>query len=130
MVGIDANVLVRYIVRDDAAQAAKADSLLQRLTSADPGYVTIVALTELIWVLRRSYRLSRSEVAVALEPLLLSQTIRVQHEAAVLPALNALRRGTADFADAVIAALGEQAGCSTTYTFDQGALRFPGFAAL
>ncbi len=50
MVGIEANVLVRYIVRDDAAQTAKADGLLQRLTPTDPGYVTIVALSELIWV--------------------------------------------------------------------------------
>ncbi len=130
MVGIDTNILVRYIVRDDAAQAAQADGLLQRLTPSDPGHVTIVALAELVWVLRRSYRLSRSEVATALEPLLLSQTVRVQHAAAVLPALNALRRGTGEFADAVIAALGEPAGCSTTYTFDRGALRFPGFAAL
>ncbi len=81
-------------------------------------------------MLRRSYRLSRSEVVAALEPLLLSQTVRVQHEVAVLPALNALRRGTGEFADAVIATLGEQAGCSTTYTFDQGALRLPGFTAL
>ena len=131
MIGLDTNVLVRYLAQDDAAQSARATALIeQRLTVEDPGYIGIVAMVETVWVLDRAYRMGEAEIAAVVERLLQADTLLVEAAQEVFLAMVTLRDGRGGFADALIALLGTRAGCVHTVTFDRKALRVPGFAAL
>ena len=130
MIGLDTNVLVRYLVQDDPVQSAKATAVIeQQLTEDDPGFVSIVAMVETAWVLDTAYGFAPAAIAVAIERLLQIDVLVVQDEQAVFTAMRALKRGLGSFADALIGALGAKAGCSRTLSFDRAALRLPGFAA-
>jgi len=131
MIGLDTNVLVRYMAQDDPIQAKIATDLIERrLTESDPGFISIVAMTETAWVLERVYGLSGAEIARAIERTLQTDVLVVESEQEIFTATVALREGRGSFADALIAALGARAGCSATVTFDRRALRLPGFELL
>lgn len=128
MIGLDTNVLVRYLTEDDPEQSARAAAIIeQRLTEDDPGFVSIVAMVETVWVLDRGYGLDALEIAAIIERLLQADTLVLESEQEVFTAMIALKEGQGTFADAVIAALGVKAGCSHTLSFDKKALRIPGF---
>jgi predicted nucleic-acid-binding protein len=128
MIGLDANILVRYLAQDDPIQAAQATELIERhLTAAKPGFVSVVAIAEMVWVLRRSYRFDRERIAVAIEFMLSTDSLVLEREREVYLAADALKEGRGEFADALISALSIAAGCSVVLTFDRGALRLPGF---
>ena len=131
MIGLDTNVLVRYMAQDDPIQAKIAADLIERrLTERNPGFISIVAMTETAWVLERAYGLSAAEIARAIERTLQTDVLVVESEQEIFTATVALREGRGSFADALIAALGARAGCSATVTFDRKALRLPGFELL
>jgi predicted nucleic-acid-binding protein len=131
MIGLDTNILVRYFAQDDPVQSHKATVVMeQRLTEQSPGFVSIVALAETVWVLERSYRLRKQEIAIVIERILGADALLVEHEAEVATALTALWEGRGSFADALVGAINAQAGCSRTLTFDRKALRLPGFELL
>lgn len=122
MIGLDTNVVVRYLVQDDPDQSSTASALIDELTEADPGYVSLVTVVELHWVLRRAYGVDAERCADLLAGLLDARELRVDRDAIVRAALTASRGGP-DFADAVIAELGRSAGCDHTVTFDRRAAR-------
>ncbi len=127
MIGLDTNVLVRYLTQDDPIQSRAATEVIERrLTAQNPGYISIVAMVETVWVLDRAYRLAAGKIAAAVERMLQADTFVVENEQEVFTAMIALKKGLS-FADAIIAALGAKAGCSFTLTFDRKALRLPGF---
>ena len=129
MIGLDTNILVRYLAQDDPVQSATATEVFERrLTESDPGFVSIVAMVETVWVLERAYRLAAHEIAAAVERILQAEVLVVEYEQDVFTAMIALKEGLGLFADALIAALGARAGCSRTLTFDRKALASPGFA--
>ena len=131
MIGLDSDILVRYFTQDDPVQSHKATVLIERhLTERVPGFVSVVALAETIWVLQRVYGISNEGIATVLERVLGADTLRLEHEAEVATALAAIWEGHGDFADALIGAINAQSGCSRTFTFDRKALRLPGFSAL
>lgn len=131
MIGLDTNVLVRYMAQDDPIQSKIATEFIERrLTERIPGFISIVAMTETAWVLERAYGLSGAEIARAIERTLQTDVLVVESEQEIFTATVALRGGRGSFADAVIAALGAKAGCSATVTFDRRALRLPGFELL
>ncbi len=131
MIGLDTNILVRYFAQDDPLQSRKATVIMeQHLTEQNPGFVSVVALAETIWVMERVYRLSNEGVAAVIERVLQADTLVVEHQAEVATALIALWEGRGSFADALIGAINAQAGCSRTLTFDRKALRLPGFELL
>ena len=128
MAGLDTNVLVRYFAQDDPAQSRKATEIMERrLTEDEPGFVSLVALVETVWVLGRVYDLSDQEVAGVVEGMLQSDTLVVQNEQEVFSAVAALRAGRGSFADALAGALGTWAGCGSTLSFDKKTLRLGGF---
>jgi predicted nucleic-acid-binding protein len=128
MIGLDTNILVRYLTQDDPIQSPKAREVLERrLTEENPGFVSIVAMVETVWVLERSYGLTTDEIVGAVERVLQTDVLIVENEQEVFTAMIALKEGQGSFADAVIAALGAKMGCSCTLTFDQKAHRLPGF---
>jgi predicted nucleic-acid-binding protein len=130
MIGLDTNVLVRYLTQDDSVQSARATAIIEkRLTAAEPGFVSVVAMVETVWVLERSYGLTQKQVAAAVERILQIEALVVENEQEVFAAMAVIKESLGSFADAVIAAMGANAGCSHTLTFDRSALRIPGFAA-
>ncbi len=130
MIGLDTNVLVRYLAQDDPAQSARANEIIERhLTDENPGFVSLIAMVETVWVLERSYGLSDLELAAVVERIIGSEHLVVQHEQAVFGGMLALKQGRGSFSDAVIAHLGIEAGCRHSLTFDRRTRRLPGFAA-
>ena len=130
MIGLDTNVLVRYIMQDDAKQAAKATTLIERLTAAAPGFITLVSVVELVWVLSSCYDLSRAQVAQALEIILRSKQLIVDQAEHVVRALRAFSAGNADFADCLIERMAASAGCAQTMTFDSAAAKTAGMTLI
>jgi len=128
MIGLDSNILVRYLTQDDPIQSAKATEIIaRRITEENPGFVSIVAMVEIVWVLERAYGLPTHEIVRAVERVLQTGVLVVENEQEVFTAMIAAKEGLGSFADAVIAALGTRMGCSCTLTFDRKALRLPGF---
>jgi predicted nucleic-acid-binding protein len=128
MIGLDTNILVRYLTQDDPIQAAQATRLIEyRLTEGEPGFVSIVAMAETVWVLDRHYRFGSGQIAQAVERMLQTDTLIVENEHEVFEAMVALREGRGEFGDALIGFLSAKAGCSRVVTFDRNAMRLPGF---
>jgi predicted nucleic-acid-binding protein len=128
MIGLDTSILVRYLTQDDAVQSRKATEILERrLTEDNPGFVSIVAMVETVWVLERAYGFSGAEIAEAVERMLQADALVVESEFEVFTAMIAVKEARGSFADAVIGALGAKAKCSCTLTFDERALRLAGF---
>jgi predicted nucleic-acid-binding protein len=126
MIGLDTNVLVRYIAQDDPKQSPKATRLVESLTADAPGYVGVVAVVELVWVLAGCYGLTRGEIGEVLETLLRTKEIIVAHSDTVWKAVRRFKQGKADFADCLIERSANAAGCAYTTTFDRDAARHCG----
>jgi predicted nucleic-acid-binding protein len=128
MTGLDTNILIRFIVKDDPIQSAQVRHLIERrLTERNPGFVSIATILETVWVLESFYKQSSHQVADAVRQILEVETFIVQNEQEVFTAMAILRSGEGSFEDALIAALGTWAGCTRTLTFDRKATRIKGF---
>ena len=123
MIGLDTNVLVRYVMQDDPRQSARATSLIEALSADEPGFVPVVALVELVWVLAGSYALDRTQIATVLDTVLRSKELVVDRADLVTQALHRYSTAGADFADALIERIAAAAGCSATMTFDASAAK-------
>ena len=130
MIGLDTNVLVRYVTQDDPAQSAKASQLIESLTAASPGFVSLVSIVELVWVLQTCYQSAKSEVVMVLETLLHTRELTVEHADIIWQALRKFIASKADFADCLIERCAHAAGCGYTATFDLEAARATGMKRL
>lgn len=127
MIALDTNVLVRYLVQDDKTQAAVATRLIEReLSEANSGFITLMTLCELTWVLETSYETARVQVAEILEAVLSTRQFQMEDPEAARRALRFYRKTPADFADALVADSGNRAGCEAFATFDKGCAKLPG----
>jgi predicted nucleic-acid-binding protein len=126
MIGLDTNVLVRYLAQDDPKQSPKATRLIESLTVDAPGYISIVSVVELAWVLTGCYASTRGELCEVLESLLRSKGIVVAQTDTVWKALRLFKQGKADFADCLIERAASEAGCRHTATFDRDAASYCG----
>lgn len=124
MIGLDTNVLVRYLTQDHPEQSARATEIVEReLTEASPGYIGLVVLVDTVWVLQRIYGARHDELVDTVSHLLGSTAIVVERRDVVTRALSSCQSSGCGFADAVIAASAESAGCDRVLTFDRGAVR-------
>jgi predicted nucleic-acid-binding protein len=123
MIGLDTNVLTRHFAKDDPLQAAQATALLNSLSNDDQGFVSVVTLIELVWVLQSQYRLGKPEIITIVEALLQSPELKVQDSDVVSIALSSFFGSKCEFADCLIAQIGISAGCTTTMTFDKQAAK-------
>ncbi len=130
MIGLDTNVLVRYIMQDDAKQSPKSSKLIESLTIDAPGFVPLVVIIELGWVLSASYGLKREQIAQVFETLLRTKEIIVDRADQVLKALRVFNSSSADFADCLIERIAAGAGCDKTMTFDVGAAKSAGMTLI
>lgn len=120
MIGLDTNVLVRYLTQDDAAQARSVDVLVsESMKNAVRLRIDDIVFCELVWVLRSAYRFNRATIASALDRILDTAPFSFEDRDLLRRALDQYREGDADFADYVIGARNARSGCKLTATFDR-----------
>ena len=127
MTGLDTNVLVRYLVRDEPTQAARATRELER---DERFLIDGIVLCELVWVLETGYGFSRRDIAATLEKVLATAQFEIESKDLALAALADFRRTTADFSDCLLGRRNRAAGVTETVTFDRGLGRLDGFRLL
>jgi predicted nucleic-acid-binding protein len=128
VIGLDTNVLIRYLVQDDPDQAARAAHLVEaRCTVEEPGFVSRIVLCEIVWVLDSVYRQGRAEIAAILDRLLRVAALEIEDLGLALSALLLYRDGGGDFADALLGLVNQRRGCTATATFDRQAARLEEF---
>lgn len=130
MIGLDTNVLVRYVAQDDPVQSAKATDLVESLSVAAPGFIAMVSVVELVWVLQSCYVSSKEEIAQVIETLLRTKELTVEHADIVWQALRRFNIANADFADCLIERCAHEAGCEYVMTFDYKAAKTAGMRQL
>lgn len=130
MIGLDTNVLVRYVTQDDPVQSAKASHLIESLTVAAPGFVSLVSVVELVWVLQRCYPCTKTQVVAVLETLLRTRELIIEHADVIWQAVRRFTTTKADFADCLIERCAHAAGCEYTATFDLDAAKAAGMRRL
>jgi predicted nucleic-acid-binding protein len=131
MLGIDTNVLVRFLVRDDEAQFEKANRLIKREVGAkEDVFVSLLVLLETEWVLRSRYNLPKREIMEAISGLLDAAEVRLEDEPAIEETLFIWKDSAADFADCLIGAHNRRLGCRATATFDAKAVKLTAFVVL
>ena len=131
MIGLDTNVLVRYLAQDDRLQSPLATRLIEgSLSQESPGFISTVVLAELVWVLESSYQFTREQLATLMDALLRARQLRFQDPESASQALRDFRASKADYVDCLIQRLGSAAGCSHTVTFDRVASRLSGMRPL
>ncbi len=131
MIGLDTNIILRYLLQDDPRQTGQANQIIDRqLNEQNRGFISVVTVLELVWVLRSLLKRDRFQIASYIEHLLAADSLEVQNEQQVFEAAFALKRGIGEFEDALIGALNTWAGCSRTLTFDRRAARLPHFQVI
>jgi len=124
VIALDTNVLVRYLVGDDAKQATVARRVIEEtLTPSEPGFVSLIVLVELKWVLDRVYGCRVNQILAIFAELIASPTILVENVAAVTAAIT---RPHIDLADNLLHEIGKTHGCTRTVTFDRKFARLSG----
>ena len=130
MIGLDTNILVRYIAQDDPIQSPKATALIENLSGDESGFISLVAIVELVWVMERCYAATKVEVIAILDKLLRVRELCVENADVVFNAVRSYARSNADFADCLIERSGHRANCKHTITFDAKAAKTAGMKLL
>ena len=131
MIGLDTNVLVRYLAQDEPRQSAAATRLMEKsLSPEEPGFVTLVTLCEVAWVLAGPYRADRGRIRSVIEALLGTRQIEVESAELAWKALRAWEGSPAGFSDALIGEVCAARGVKKVMTFDKAAAKLPSFELL
>ena len=126
MTALDTNVLIRYLVGDVPEQADAARALIDELIPDDPGFICREVVLEVAWVLERSCRFTRPQIAEALMDLTASDTLVVEHSDDVAAAAYRFRQGGVGFSDLMILRAAERADSTPLQTFDRRLARMQG----
>jgi len=131
VIGLDTNVLVRYVVQDEPRQSAAATRLMEKTLSAEnPGFIAVITLCEIVWVLTECYHADRQRIRAVIEGLLGTKQIVVEAPELVWKALRAWQDSSADLSDALIGEIAAAAGAGKVVTFDKAAARLERFELL
>lgn len=131
MIGLDTNVLVRYLTQDDPDQSKKANRCIQQaIDKRENCLVNAVVLCETVWILESAYGFRKAEILAALESILLASQFEIPQKDMVWPAFNDFREGKAGFSDCLIGRLNLGLGCRETVSFDRDLRGKPGFHLL
>ena len=124
MIGLDTNVLLRlFIGKDDPRQSERARSFVAEQSKTGPLSVNVIVLAEFVWVLAKSLKMPKNDIAKYLDGLLQSDDLEVQRRPVAVAALAAYRKGRADYADFLLALVNVDLGCQSTASFDEKALK-------
>jgi predicted nucleic-acid-binding protein len=130
MIGLDTNVLVRYLAQDDPKQTAAATKLFGSLSAASPAFISQVVLAETVWVLQSRYTADAARIGQVVETLLRADAVQVERADVVWRALRRFRQDQGDFPDALVTELAHAAGCGQIYSFDRAAVKRSGMTLL
>jgi predicted nucleic-acid-binding protein len=122
MIGLDTNVIIRYLTQDDIKQAKKATNLIEtELSSNEPGFITLITLVEITWVLESCFDQSKKDVLNVLQGLLTTKQLIVESANFAYIAMRRCTKASTDFSDALITVISEHEGCTKIVTFDKKA---------
>ncbi|TAN46748.1 MAG: PIN domain-containing protein [Methylococcaceae bacterium] len=131
MIGLDTNVIVRYLVQDDPRQSLLATEFIeQSLSIEQTGFISLVTLAEVVWVLGECYGATKARIVQIVDSLLVTKQVTVEHASAVHRAIRVYRSSGADFGDALILQVCMAEGCNKVVTFDRKADKVEGFEIL
>ncbi|PIQ51872.1 MAG: twitching motility protein PilT [Comamonadaceae bacterium CG12_big_fil_rev_8_21_14_0_65_59_15] len=127
MAALDTNVLVRFLVQDDAKQGLLARELIRStLAKGEPLFVPVTVMLELEWVLRSNFGFDKAQIMLTLASLLAASELSFESEKSVEVALELFRQNKADFSDCVHIAISHSAGMTPMWTFDRAASKVDG----
>jgi predicted nucleic-acid-binding protein len=131
MTGLDTNVLVRYLIKDDKKQAERATAFIRKATAdGESCLINSIVLCELVWVLESAYEYEKKEIVSVLEKILVTKQLEVESKDIVRQAIHDYRAGSGDIADYVIGRVNQSQGCEHTATFDRALKNYPAFILL
>ena len=131
MIGLDTNLLIRYLVDDDPAQFARAKAEIEAATNRDePLMINAIVLCEVVWVLGSAYEYSRAEITDALEQILATAQFVIEWGDEARQALQDCRTTKAGFTDAFIGRINSALGAAPTMTFDRDLVPLSTFRVL
>jgi predicted nucleic-acid-binding protein len=131
MIGLDTNIIIRYLVEDSPAESKKAVEFIEKeCTAESPGFLNRIVLCEMVWVLESDYEYTKDEILAVLDALFRIRQLRIDDLSAAWAALEEFRKGDADFSAYLMAATNLDRGCSSTVTFDRKAAKVAGFTSL
>ena len=126
MIGLDTNILVRFVAQDDAVNSPLANAIMASLSVDEPGWIAVTAIAEFAWVMTRRFRITRKDVYNLLDRFLTMPEVVVEQHALVRQAANLFLIGSAEFTDYLVACSGQAAGCTHILTFDRKAAKSAG----
>ena len=126
MIGLDTNILVRFVAQDDPVNSPLANAIMDSLSSEEPGWIAVTALAEFAWVMARTFRISRANIYSMLDMFLTWPEIFVEQADLVRRAADLFVAGEAEFTDYLVTCSGHAAGCTQTLTFDRKAAKSAG----
>jgi predicted nucleic-acid-binding protein len=131
VIGLDTNVVIRYLTQDDQRQANIANRLFEKtLTPEKPGFISLVVLCETAWVLEDSYEMDQARIRAVIEGLLISRQLQLESKDVVWKALRGWNSGAAGFTDVLIGEVCLAAGAEHVATFDKAASKLAAFRIL
>lgn len=131
MIGLDTNILVRYLTQDDPEQSKKATHEIEkRVAAGSMLFIADMVMCELVWVLESAYGFGRQEIVRALDRILRTKQFRFENKDLLWQSLADYQNNKGDFADALIGRAGHKAGCREILTFDAGLKNNPIFRVL
>jgi predicted nucleic-acid-binding protein len=126
MIGLDTNVLVRFVAQDDAINSPRANAIMKSLSQEEPGWIAVTAIAEFASVMTRTFRINRADIYSMLDMFLIWPDIVVEQADLVRKAANLFLSGNAEFSDYLVACSGHAVGCSRNLTFDRKAAKSAG----
>jgi predicted nucleic-acid-binding protein len=131
MKAIDTNVLIRFLVRDDEAQAKRVYKILKKAElEKETLFVPLLVVQETIWVLESVYTIPRQEILDSIDELLLMPVFQLENPTAIVGFIASARQNKLDLSDLLIAQSALSSGCESIITFDRKASRSKPFELL
>lgn len=131
MIGVDMNVLIRYIVQDDLSQCTLVNQYFKHIAeTGEKVFVGTIVLCELCWVLESVYDYSSEAVARLIEKMIRSPSFVIENAENVWESLPHYSESRLDLADLLIGKINRRSGCEYTITFDKKASKLSDFRLL
>jgi len=131
MIGIDTNVLLRLLVRDQEEQVRVVERFIStRCSEDDPGYISRVVIAETAWVLKDVYGYDRKQISAAIRAVMNVSELQMESADEIDAAVTVFEQSSAGFTDCLLARTNAAAGCEHTVTFDRKAAKLAGFKLL
>ncbi len=120
MIGLDTNVLIRYLAQDDPAQSKAAAVFIEKNCTKDqPGIINHIVLCETVWVLKKAYKYNKKIIIDVLKSILTVSEFEIPNRDIVDKAFEKYKEGKADFSDYLIGEINCYLKADYTVTFDK-----------